>query len=167
MALECAGENPRVFIKFSLQKIELWHKISLRLFSNNLAENEVFRPEINWLFLHFVQLACISNYTQLSFKFIPILLIAADQMCLSFKHISLPSTAQKALRMLLCRCCMIFKGAQAGTYRPERFGSSTYLSTCEVQTVPDVVRQAEQNQPCPKAKQNLVSICLIIWFRFR
>lgn len=30
MAVECAGEDPRVFIKCSLQKIELWHKISLR-----------------------------------------------------------------------------------------------------------------------------------------
>lgn len=39
----------------------------------------MFRPEINWLFLHFVQLACIPNYTQLSFQFIPSLLIAADQ----------------------------------------------------------------------------------------
>lgn len=30
MAVECAGEDPRVFIKCSLKKIELWHKIPLR-----------------------------------------------------------------------------------------------------------------------------------------
>lgn len=29
-AVQCAGEDPRVFIKFSVQKIELWHKTSFR-----------------------------------------------------------------------------------------------------------------------------------------
>lgn len=76
-------------------------------------------------FLHFVQLASIPNYTQLSFQFIRSLPAAGDKMYLSFKHIALPNTAQKALGMLLRRSCMIFEGAESGTYHPDSFGNTT------------------------------------------
>lgn len=78
----------------------------------------MLRPEINWFFLNFVHLACISNYTQLSFQFIPSPPAAGDQnVPLIEAHIPSSEGSWDA--------AVIFEGAETRTYHPDSFGITT------------------------------------------